>query len=482
MTSARHARPEVALLTREYPPDVYGGAGVHVEYLARELARAGRRDGALLGRRPPGRYRRAGSRRAPAVGGARRPRALRGGAAGVLDRPHDGGRCGRGRARPQSHLVREPRRPPGEARPLHPARRDGAQPRADAPVEARAARRGVRAVGLRRADGARGRRRDHRRLGRAPARDPGVLPRRRPGAHERDLQRHRRGRVPARSWGGRARAPRDRPSPSVSRLRRPDHAPEGSHASPRCGAGDRSRGAARPLRGRARHARDRARDRGEDGVRPQCARQRDLDRGHAAEARRDSDPQPRDRLRLPVRLRADGDRQSRGDGLRGGGRCDRGGRHPRGGRGRRHRAARPLRGGARRHRNAPRPRRAGSGASRRASTSSSATRPAPRRWASPAVRGRSSASAGTSRRGRRWRCTNDCSGGEQARDHPGAAALTPPARRRGESADGAARRSRARRRGRRRGRLRPAQPRRSARAGAADRGRGGARDAADDRV
>ena len=29
----------VAVLTREYPPEVYGGAGVHVEYLARELAR-----------------------------------------------------------------------------------------------------------------------------------------------------------------------------------------------------------------------------------------------------------------------------------------------------------------------------------------------------------------------------------------------------------------------------------------------------------
>ena len=27
----------VALLTREYPPEVYGGAGVHAEYLAREL-------------------------------------------------------------------------------------------------------------------------------------------------------------------------------------------------------------------------------------------------------------------------------------------------------------------------------------------------------------------------------------------------------------------------------------------------------------
>jgi alpha-maltose-1-phosphate synthase len=29
----------VSLLTREYPPEVYGGAGVHVEYLSRELAR-----------------------------------------------------------------------------------------------------------------------------------------------------------------------------------------------------------------------------------------------------------------------------------------------------------------------------------------------------------------------------------------------------------------------------------------------------------
>ncbi len=34
-----HGRLRVALLTREYPPEVYGGAGVHVSYLARELAR-----------------------------------------------------------------------------------------------------------------------------------------------------------------------------------------------------------------------------------------------------------------------------------------------------------------------------------------------------------------------------------------------------------------------------------------------------------
>ena len=30
---------KVALLTKEYPPHVYGGAGVHVEYLSRALAR-----------------------------------------------------------------------------------------------------------------------------------------------------------------------------------------------------------------------------------------------------------------------------------------------------------------------------------------------------------------------------------------------------------------------------------------------------------
>ena len=34
---ARADRLKVALLTREYPPEVYGGAGVHVTYLAREL-------------------------------------------------------------------------------------------------------------------------------------------------------------------------------------------------------------------------------------------------------------------------------------------------------------------------------------------------------------------------------------------------------------------------------------------------------------
>jgi len=38
VTTQSRGRLRVALLTREYPPEVYGGAGVHVEYLARELS------------------------------------------------------------------------------------------------------------------------------------------------------------------------------------------------------------------------------------------------------------------------------------------------------------------------------------------------------------------------------------------------------------------------------------------------------------
>ena len=30
---------QALILTNEYPPNVYGGAGVHVEYLTRELAK-----------------------------------------------------------------------------------------------------------------------------------------------------------------------------------------------------------------------------------------------------------------------------------------------------------------------------------------------------------------------------------------------------------------------------------------------------------
>ena len=38
LAASTERRLRVALLTREYPPEVYGGAGVHVTYLARELS------------------------------------------------------------------------------------------------------------------------------------------------------------------------------------------------------------------------------------------------------------------------------------------------------------------------------------------------------------------------------------------------------------------------------------------------------------
>src|SRR5271166_5665192 len=47
---SRRSRMRIAILTNEYPPHVYGGAGVHVEYLTRELASAerGRHDVSVI--------------------------------------------------------------------------------------------------------------------------------------------------------------------------------------------------------------------------------------------------------------------------------------------------------------------------------------------------------------------------------------------------------------------------------------------------
>ena len=48
-TGARVTKHKVALLTREYPSEVYGGAGVHVEYLSARAAPAHGAIGPLLG-------------------------------------------------------------------------------------------------------------------------------------------------------------------------------------------------------------------------------------------------------------------------------------------------------------------------------------------------------------------------------------------------------------------------------------------------
>ena len=73
------------------------------------------------------------------------------------------------------------------------------------------------------------------------------------------------------------------------------------------------------------------------------------------EAGGDPAPHARDRVRLPIDLRAARDRQPRGDGMRDGGRGNRDRRHPGGGRGRRHGPARAVRPGRRPGPHAPRP-------------------------------------------------------------------------------------------------------------------------------
>ena len=129
-----------ALLTREYPPDVYGGAGVHVEYLARELRKLIDVDVHAWGADREGAI---GHEAWDALGGpAPELAALR---AMSIDLTMAAGTAER-RRRPQPHLVREPRRPPGQARPRRPARGHRALARAAAPVEGRAARRRLRAV------------------------------------------------------------------------------------------------------------------------------------------------------------------------------------------------------------------------------------------------------------------------------------------------------------------------------------------------
>ena len=252
----------VALLTREYPPEVYGGAGVHVEYLARELVRL-----LEVTVHAWGADRRAPGPGEPPVVSYRPWDALAGAepyaaalralsidlamAAGVegADLVHSHTWY----ANLAGHL----------ARLVHgvPHVRDRAQPGADAALEGRAARRRLcrcrafaEQTGLEGADAviavSAEMRRDLLRV--YPAIDPARV--------SRDPQRDRHGRVPARPGDGRARAPRDRPGPAVGPVRRPDHPPEGARPPARRGRGVRPARAARPRCRRAGHARDRRRD------------------------------------------------------------------------------------------------------------------------------------------------------------------------------------------------------------------------------
>jgi len=171
------AELQLALLTREYPPEVYGGAGVHVQYLARELARLIDVTVHCFGADRPGE---AGD--GPTVI-AHQPwdalantsphsAALR---AISVDLTMAAGVEGTGLVHSHTWYANLA----GHFAQAHlraAARGHRAQPRADATVEGRAAWRRLRVVELLRANSARARRRGHRRLGGAQPRSVRLLP------------------------------------------------------------------------------------------------------------------------------------------------------------------------------------------------------------------------------------------------------------------------------------------------------------------
>ncbi len=225
-------------MTREYPPEVYGGAGVHVEYLARELRALAEVDVHCFGEERPDARAFKPWDLVAAGGPALQTMSVDLAMAADLDG---------GAARPQPHLVRELRRAHREAVAPGAARADDPQPRAGAPVEGGAARpRRLRALVLLRADGHRGGRRGDRRLEGHARGHPGRVPHSRSGADRGDPQRHRPGAVQPGPGHGGARRVRRRSLAPVRSLRRADHAPEGDRAPARRGSRVRSRRAARP--------------------------------------------------------------------------------------------------------------------------------------------------------------------------------------------------------------------------------------------
>ena len=268
----------IGILTNEYPPHVYGGAGVHVEYLTRELA-------ALDGGRHQVRIICFGDQRVTApsltVEGVEPPvdasgagpaarQVLRDDAAG----PDDGGEDVRRRRRALPHVVHPLRGLPREATAAGAARPDDALARAAPPVEGRATGHGVPRVELDREDGVRERRRRRRGVERDEGRRPGAL-RRGPRAREGDPQRDRPRAVPADAGSRGAGRVRDRPGRAVRAVRRPDHAAEGHHP-PRQRHRARAAGhAGGAVRGRAGHAGDREGDGGGGGARAGAQREPD---------------------------------------------------------------------------------------------------------------------------------------------------------------------------------------------------------------
>ena len=325
----------IGLLTREYPPEVYGGAGVHVEYLARELAKledvvvhawgSPRPDDwtppvvshqawdALAGDRPE-----LASLRAFSIDLA------------MAAAAHDGDvvHSHTWYANLAGHLAALTYDVP------HVVTTHSLEPQR--PWKAEQLGGGYALSTLGRADRAGVRRRGDRRIARA-WRATSSRPTRRstPRASRSSTTASTPTSTrPTRDRG--ARGPRHRPGPPLGGVRRAHHAPEG-RAPPRAARRSTSTRPCSSSCAPARRTRRRSARRSRPASRS-CASAATACSGSRRWSRsRDviQLPQPRDRVRVPVDLRAARDRQPRGDGLRGGGGRERGRRHRRGGRGRR---------------------------------------------------------------------------------------------------------------------------------------------------
>ena len=247
-------------------------------------------------------------------------------------------------------------------------------------------------------------RRRHRRLGGDARRRAALLPRRRPGPRADGAQRHRH-RAAGRPWSTRTGSA---PTASTRTSRR---------SCSSAGSPGR-RGCPLFLRAVAQLPSDvqivlcaGAPDTPEieaevvglvDGLRREPGGRR-LDPRHAPPRRRRRPAERGHGLRVPLDLRAARHRQPRGDGVRDRGRGHRHRRHPRGRRRRRDRSAGADRPGHRRHRHPPRPGAATSPTSPPRSPRSSPTPTGPPRWAGPVGSARSTRSAGRRSRSGRWR-------------------------------------------------------------------------------
>ena len=191
----------IAILTNEYPPHVYGGAGVHVEYLTRELARLddGRHPVEVLcfgdQRESHGATLGVEGVQPPVELPVQEPRHAKLFATLLQDLVMTG-RLGERRHRALPHLVHAPGRLPGQAPAPRAAGADDPFARAAPAVEGRAAGHRLRRVDLDRAHRLPERRRRDRRVRVDAARRPRAL-RRAARSGPGDSQRHRPGPVPA---------------------------------------------------------------------------------------------------------------------------------------------------------------------------------------------------------------------------------------------------------------------------------------------